>query len=137
MIGPMTNTPPLRQPCPPGACDCGREQLLQQANSDVRILLLTRTEEKRLLERLENLESLADLEKLQQRMYEQLGVRVAVAPGFNEVRSMRGIKIEIDELPGLCRKTRQALPTAIRRGLEKNPEIAYDLLNAHDLFRGI
>jgi len=108
---------------------------LQQANSDVRILLLTRTEEKRLLERLENLESLADLEKLQRRIYEQLGVRVAVAPGFNEVRSMRGIQIEIDELPGLCRKTRQAIPTAIRRGLEKHPQIAYDLLNTHDLLR--
>ncbi|MDR7022581.1 MAG: hypothetical protein ACLGID_05945 [Gammaproteobacteria bacterium] len=131
----MTNTPPLRQPCPPGACDCGREQLLQQANSDVRILLLTRTEEKRLLERLENLDSLADMEKMQRRIYEQLGVRVAVAPGFNEVRSMRGIAIQIDELPGLCRKTRQAIPTAIRRALEKRPEIAYSLLNANDLLR--
>src|SRR3990167_10459431 len=106
----MTSTPPLRQPCPPGACDCGREQLLENASSDMRILLLTRSEEKRLLERLENLESLADLEKLQRRIYEQLGVRVAVAPGFNEVRSMRGIQIEIDQLPGLCRKTRPRPP---------------------------
>ena len=79
--------------------------------------------------------TLADLEKLQRRIYEQLGVRVAVAPGFNEVRSMRGIAIQIDELPGLCRKTRQAIPTAIRRGLEKHPQIAYDLLNTHDLLR--
>lgn len=133
----MTNLPALRQPCPPGVCDCGREQLLQQANSDLRILLLTRTEEKRLLERLENLESLADLQNLQRRLYEQLGVRLAVAPGFNEVRSMRGLAIEIDELPGLCRKTRQAIPTAIRRGLAKRPEIAYALLNAHDLFRDV
>jgi hypothetical protein len=70
-------------------------------------------------------------------MHEQLGIRLAVAPGFNEVRSRRGIRIEIDELPRLCRKTRQALPTAIRRGLKKHPEIAYDLLNAHDLFRDI
>ncbi|SEE33796.1 hypothetical protein [Pseudomonas anguilliseptica] len=133
----MTSTPPLRQPCPPGACDCGRERLLENPSSDMRILLLTRSEEKRLLERLENLDSLADLEKLQRRIYEQLGVRVTVAPGFNEVRSMRGIAIQIDELPGLCRKTRQAIPTAIRRGLEKRPQIAYDLLNAHDLFRDI
>lgn len=133
----MTPTPALRQPCPPGACDCGREALLQNADSDARILLLTRTEEKRLLERLENLESLADLERMQQRIYEQLGLRVAVAPGFNEVRSMRGMAIEIDALPGLCRKTRQAIPTAIRRALEKRPEIAYSLLNAHDLFRDI
>ncbi len=110
---------------------------MQNADSDARILLLTRTEEKRLLERLENLESLADLERMQQRIYEQLGLRVAVAPGFNEVRSMRGMAIEIDSLPGLCRKTRQAIPTAIRRALEKRPEIAYSLLNSHDLFRDI
>lgn len=129
------STPPLRQPCPPGACDCGREQLLETTGSDLRILLLTRQEEKRLLERLESLESLGDLEKMQRRMYEQLGIRVLVAPGFNEVRSMRGIAIHIDELPGLCRKTRQSIPTAIRRSLEKRPEIAYSLLNAHDLLR--
>lgn len=133
----MSKPPPLRQPCPPGACDCGREDLLEHAGSDLRILLLTRAEEKRLLERLENLESLADLEKMQQRIYAQLGVRIAVAPGFNEVRSMRGIGIQIDSLPGLCRKTRQAIPTAIRRALEKRPDIAYSLLNAHDLFRDI
>ena len=36
---------------------------------------------------------------------------------------------------GLCRKTRQAIPAAIRRGLEKRPEVAYALLNAHDLLR--
>jgi hypothetical protein len=48
---------------------------------------------------------------------------------------MRGIQIVIDELPGLCRKTRQSIPAAIRRGLEKRPEIAYRLLDAHDLFR--
>jgi hypothetical protein len=133
----MTNSPALRQPCPPGACDCGREQLLDNPGSDLRILLLTRAEEKRLLERLENLESLADLQKMQQRIHEQLGVRVVVAPGFNEVRSMRGIGIHISERPGLCRKTRQAIPTAIRRALEKRPEIAYSLLNAHGLFRDI
>ena len=131
----MTSTPPLRQPCPPGACDCGRERLLENPSSDARILLLTRLEEKRLLDRLENLDSLADLEKLQKRIYEQLGIRINVAPGFNEVRSMRGIAIQIDELPGLCRKTRQSIPTAIRRGLENRPDIAYGLLNAHDLLR--
>jgi hypothetical protein len=135
MIKPMTPSFPIRQPCPPGTCNCGREQLLASADADVRIMCLTRNEEKRLLERLENLESLSDLERMQRRMYEQLGLRVHVAPGFNEVRSMRGISIQIDELPGLCRKTRQSLPAAIRRGLEKNPQIAYGLLNAHDLLR--
>jgi len=126
---------PIRQPCPPGACICEREQLLQIQGADLRILGLTRQQEKVLLERLENLKSLADLEHLQQRIYEQLGLRVSVVPGFNEVRTMRGIDIQIAEHPGLCRKTRQSIPAAIRRGMEKNPQIAYALLNANDLLR--
>ncbi|MBK5354672.1 hypothetical protein JFU37_19520 [Pseudomonas sp. TH41] len=131
----MTTSAPIRQPCPPGACDCGRDPLLETPGADVRILLLTRSEEKRLIERLENLQSLSDLERLQQRMYEQLGIRVNIAPGFNEVRTMRGISISLGELPGLCRKTRASIPAAIRRSLEKRPEIAYELLNANDLLR--
>ena len=125
----------IRQPCPPGACVCDREQLLQAPGADLRILNLTRLEEKKLLDRLEDLKSLQDLEHMQQRMYELLGIRVHVAPGHTEVKSMRGIQIVIDELPGMCRKTRQSIPAAIRRGMEKRPEIAYRLLDAHDLFR--
>ncbi|NVZ53341.1 hypothetical protein HX792_23585 [Pseudomonas sp. B6002] len=125
----------IRQPCPPGACDCQREQLLEAPGTDQRILQLTRQEEKKLLERLEDLKSLQDLERMQQLMYQQLGIRVHVAPGHTEVKSMRGIQIVIDDLPGLCRKTRQSIPAAIRRGMEKRPEIAYRLLDAHDLFR--
>ena len=106
----MTTSAPIRQPCPPGACDCGRDPLLETPGADVRILFLTRTEEKRLVERLENLQSLQDLEHLQRRMFEQLGIRVDIAPGFNEVRTMRGIGIHIGELPGLCRKTRALDP---------------------------
>ncbi|MES2821423.1 MAG: hypothetical protein V4812_20810 [Pseudomonadota bacterium] len=132
----MTLPLQTRSPCPPGACNCDRERLLDGPGADQRILLLTRQEEKRLLERLENIQSLADLERLQQRLHAQLGIRLSIAPGSGEVRSMRGIAIEIDELPGLCRKTRQAIPAAIRRGLEKTPEIAYRLLDAHDLFGG-
>ena len=135
MIGPMTPIPPLRQPCPPGACICERERLLDQPEADLRILGLTRQEEKRLLERLENLKSLADLEHLQQRMFEQLGIGVEISPSFHEVRSMRGIGIRLRDQPGLCRKTRQAIPAAIRRGLENHPQIAYELLNANDLLR--
>ncbi|NWA86375.1 MULTISPECIES: hypothetical protein [Pseudomonas] len=125
----------IRQPCPPGACVCEREQLLQAPGADLRILNLTRQEEKKLIERLEDLKSLQDLERMQQLMYQQLGIRVHVAPGYTEVKSMRGIQIVIDDLPGLCRKTRQSIPAAIRRGMEKRPEIAYRLLDAHDLFR--
>ncbi|MDF9773861.1 hypothetical protein [Pseudomonas baetica] len=131
----MTTTAPIRSPCPPGACDCGRDPLLETPGADLRILFLTRNEEKRLIERLENLQSLSDLEHLQRRMFEQLGIRVDIAPGFNEVRTMRGIGIQIGELPGLCRKTRANIPAAIRRAMEKRPEIAYALLNANDLLR--
>jgi hypothetical protein len=135
MMEAMTTSAPLRSPCPPGACICGRDPLLEMPGADLRILRLTREEEKRLLARLEMLKDLNDLKHLQQRMFEQLGIRVDVAPGFNEVRTMRGIAIQIDELPGLCRKTRAAIPAAIRRGLENHPEIAFELLNAHDLLR--
>ncbi|MBA4360805.1 MULTISPECIES: hypothetical protein [Pseudomonas] len=131
----MTTSAPIRSPCPPGACICGRDPLLETPGADVRILFLTRQEEKRLLDRLENLESLADLERLQNRMYAQLGIRVDIVPSFNEVRTMRGIGITLGELPGLCRKTRQSIPAAIRRSLEKRPEIAFEILNANDLLR--
>lgn len=126
---------PLRQPCPPGACDCGREVLLEDPQGDLRILRLTRQEEQRLLERLECIRDLEDLEHMQRRMFEQLGLRLTIVPGFNEVRSMRGIEIRIEALPGLCRKTRQAIPAAIRRGLERTPEIAWRLLDSFDLLR--
>jgi hypothetical protein len=125
----------IRQPCPPGACVCDRERLLDAPEADLRILNLTRQEEKKLLDRLEDLKSLQDLQHMQQRMYDLLGIRVHIAPGHTEVKSMRGIQIVIDALPGMCRKTRQSIPAAIRRGLEKRPEIAYRLLDAHDLFR--
>ncbi|WP_433766495.1 hypothetical protein [Pseudomonas putida] len=131
----MTTSAPIRQPCPPGACDCGRDPLLETPGADVRILFLTRNEEKRLIERLENLSSFNDLQHLQRRMFDQLGIRVNIAPGFNEVRTMRGINIQVGELPGLCRKTRASIPAAIRRAMEKYPEIAYDVLNANDLLR--
>ncbi|MBV7550253.1 hypothetical protein KW849_28655 [Pseudomonas sp. PDM26] len=131
----MTTTAAIRSPCPPGACDCGRDPLLETPGADLRILFLTRNEEKRLIERLENLQSLSDLEHVQRRMFEQLGIRLKIAPGFNEVRTMRGIGIQVGELPGLCRKTRANIPAAIRRAMEKHPEIAYELLNANDLLR--
>ena len=88
----MTTTAPIRSPCPPGACDCGRDPLLETPGADLRILFLTRNEEKRLIERLENLQSLSDLEHLQRRMLEQLGIRVDIAPGFTH--DTHGIEVE-------------------------------------------
>ena len=125
---------PVRVECPPGACVCLREQLLNQPGADLRILMLTREEEKKLLERLEGISSLPDLEHMQQLIEQQLGVKIVIAPGNNEVRTMRGIQIDMPDMPGLCRKTRQSIPAAIRKGLEHRPEIAWALLDAHDLF---
>ncbi|MET1114713.1 MAG: hypothetical protein ABWY08_07110 [Comamonas sp.] len=131
------NTPapfPLRPECPPGACNCGRDALLQQPQADLRIMRLTRDEEKRLLQRLENISSLADLRHMQQRIQEQLGLEVQIHTSGREVRTLRGITILVVERPGLCRKTRQAIPAAIKRSLELRPEIAFELLDEESLF---
>lgn len=130
MLEDMNASLPTRSPCPPGACDCGRDTL-----QDSRILLLTRQEEKRLLERLENVKSLEDLQHMQRKLFENLGIRLQINPSYNEVRTMRGFNIQIEALPGLCRKTRQSIPAAVRRALERQPEIAYRLLDAQDLLR--
>jgi Trp operon repressor len=132
----MNSLPPLRQPCPPGVCICRHRELLDDPRADLRVLLLTRHEERRLLERLESIRELSDLERLQRRMHEQLGIRLTVEPGHNEVRSMRGLHIQLADQPGLCRKTRKAIPAAIRRALEAHPEVAWRLLDSFDLLGG-
>lgn len=128
---------PIRQPCPPGACVCNRDALLETPGSDIRVLRLTREEEKKLIARLESLSSLSDLQHMQERMHALLGISVTITPGPNEVRTVRSLQIDIADQPGLCNKTRQTLPAAIRRGLERNPSIIYDLLNSHDLLGGM
>ncbi len=125
---------PLRTECPPGACICGRDALLVQTDGDLRVLRLTRDDEKRLLQRLENLTSLSDLRHMEARIEQQLGVRLEINISPNVVRTLRGITILVVEQPGLCRKTRQAIPAAIKRSLEQRPEIAYELLNVGGLF---
>jgi len=131
----MMNTPfPLRTECPPGTCVCDRDALLQAPNGDMRVLMLTRTEEKKMLERLESLESLADLRKMRERMEQQLGIRLSITQSPNEVRSLRGIAILVLEQPGLCRKTRQAIPAAIKKSMDARPQITFDLLDEGGLF---
>jgi hypothetical protein len=125
---------PIRTECPPGACNCGREALLQNPEGDLRILRLTRDDEKQLLKRLENLSSLSDLKHMQARMEQQVGIRLSFSISPNEVRSLRGIAILVCEQPGLCRKTRQAIPAAIKRSLELQPAIAHEILNIGGLF---
>ena len=127
---------PIRKECPPGACVCDRKALLNDPQADTRILKLTREEESKLIARLEMLSSLADLKKMESRMHEQLGIVLTITPSAREVRTLRGISIQLQEQPGLCRKTRQAIPAAIRRCLEKSPDIAYAILDAHDLLDG-
>ncbi|MCY0911625.1 hypothetical protein [Massilia antarctica] len=124
---------PIRTECPPGACVCQRDVLLADADSDTRILRLTREEEKKLLAHIENIASYEDLNKLAERLDSQLGVVLRITPSNNEVRSARGLSIVLADRPGLCRKTRQAVPTAIRRCLDRHPEIIYAILDAHDL----
>jgi hypothetical protein len=125
---------PIRTECPPGACNCGRDALLQNPDADVRVMRLTREDEKQLLRRLENLNSLSDLKHIEERLVLQLGIRLSINTSLNEVRSLRGITILVHEQLGLCRKTRQAIPAAIRRSLEQQPEIAHEILNVGGLF---
>jgi hypothetical protein len=130
---------PIRTECPPGACVCGRDALLAAAEygqPDLRVLMLTREEEKRLVERLENLGSLTQLRHMQERMHAQLGIRLTITPSPNEVRSLRGISILVHEQPGLCKKTRQSIPAAIKKSMDAHPEIAFELLNEGGLFAG-
>lgn len=108
--------------------------MLVQTDGDLRVLRLTRDDEKRLLQRLENLTSLSDLRHMEARIEQQLGVRLEINISPNVVRTLRGITILVVEQPGLCRKTRQAIPAAIKRSLEQRPEIAYELLNVGGLF---
>ncbi|ESH97175.1 MULTISPECIES: hypothetical protein [Cupriavidus] len=124
---------PIRKECPPGACVCGREQLLDDPQADIRVLRLTKEEEKRLIARLEDVRTLDDLRRMQQRMYELLGITVTIEPSIHGVRTVRGFNIELAEQLGLCKKTRQTIPAAIRRCLERHPEIAYAILDAQGL----
>ena len=113
---------------------CQRDELLAQPDADLRVLLLTRHEEQRLVERLERVASLADLRHILGLIQRQLGVVVTIAPGPNEVRTLRGVLIHVEPLPGLCRKTRKAIPAAIRRALDARHEIIFELLNENSLF---
>jgi hypothetical protein len=42
--------------------------------------------------------------------------------------------IVLEDRPGLCKKVRQSVPAAVRRCLTMRPEIAWAILDSHDLF---
>jgi hypothetical protein len=125
---------PIRTECPPGACVCDRDRLLAEADADLRPLLLTRMEEQKLIERIEGITSYDGLKRLQERIRANLGVELKITPGPNEVRTLRGILIVLEDRPGLCKKVRQSIPAAVRKVLDRNPEITWAILDAHDLF---
>ena len=125
---------PLRTECPPGACVCDRDRLLAEPEADLRPLRLTRTEEQRLLERIEGIASYDELKRLQERIRTNLGVELKITPSPKEVRTLRGILIVLEDRPGLCKKVRQSIPAAVRKALDRHPEITYAILDAHDLF---
>lgn len=124
----------LREECPRGLCTCERDDLLGKPDGDVRILQLTKWQEKQLIQRIEAISSYADLKHVEARMYAQLGIVLHISPGLNEVRTVRGLNIVLAEQQGLCRKTRQTIPAAIRKCLERNPAITYAILDAEGLF---
>lgn len=125
---------PIRKECPPGACTCERELLDADPSRDCRILQLTAAEEKKLLARIESVTDHAGLMRLAQKMQDMLGMELSITPSDRGVRTVHGFNIQLMARPGLCRKTRQAVPAAVRKCLENNPAIAYAILDAQDLF---
>jgi len=125
---------PLRVECPPGACVCAREQVLSDPAADRRPLLIDRQQEQRLIERIGRVDSFVDLQHVQDLIRKNVGSELRIAPGSNEVRTVRGIVIVLEERPGLCKKLRQSVPAAVRRRLAERPEIAWAILDANDLF---
>jgi hypothetical protein len=125
---------PIRTECPPGACVCDRDRLLVEPDADIRPLRLTRAEEQRLLDRIETITTYEQLLKLQAAVERNLGTPLIIEPGPNEVRTLRGIVIRLEDRPGLCKKVRQSVPAAVRKLLEREPAIAYAILDARDLF---
>ncbi|OYO27626.1 hypothetical protein [Janthinobacterium sp. PC23-8] len=127
----------IRRQCPPQLCDCAREPLLQDAQADLAILRLNLTQEKHLLAHIETISTLEGLRKLERNLQKNLGVVLRIAPASGEVRTVRGFQIQLLEQPGLCRKTRAAIPAAVRRCLVAHPEIAFAILNENDLLGGL
>lgn len=124
----------MRIECPPGACVCERDLVLADPQADRRPMLLTRQEELKLIARIERVDSYADLQHVQALIRRNLGAELRIAPGPNEVRTVRGILVVLEERPGLCKKVRQSIPAAVRRCLNARPEIAWAILDANDLF---
>lgn len=125
---------PIRVECPPGACVCEHERVRNDPHADHRRLRITRQEELRLLARIEKIDSYADLRHVQALVRDNIGAELRIAPGPNEVRTVRGIVVVLEDRPGLCKKVRQSVAAAVRRCLDRQPQIMYALLDAHDLF---
>lgn len=124
---------PIRVECPPGLCECQREQLLGDPASDKRVLMLTREQEKKLLERIDRIDSYDQLLHVQKLMFDQLGIELRITPSARGVRTVLGLSIQLADMPGLCRRTRESVPAAIRRCMKQHPQIVFDLLDAQDL----
>ncbi|WP_296949765.1 hypothetical protein [uncultured Massilia sp.] len=125
---------PIRVECPPGSCTCERDRLQDDPAADQRPLRLTRAEEARLIARIERVDTYADLLHVQRLVERNLGAALTIVPGPHEVRTVRGIVIRLEEQPGLCRKVRQSVPAAVRRMLDRRPEVAWAILDADGLF---
>lgn len=126
----------LRHHCPPALCNCGLADLAANPQADLRVLRLTQAEEKKLIAHIDAIDSYPQLLRVGEKLHQQLGLTLQLAPGPNEVRTVRGIVVQLAAHPGLCRKTRQNVAAAVRRCLERHPDICYQLLDSHDLLGG-
>ena len=83
---------PIRKECPPGACVCGRVRLLDDPQAVIRGVRLSKEEEKRLIARLEDVQTLDDLRRMQEKMHALLGITVTIEPSIHGVRTVRGLQ---------------------------------------------
>ena len=67
-------------------------------------------------------------------MQQLLGIALSITPSANEVRTVRGFTIELGGVAGTVPEDQQSIPAAVRRCLDQHPEIAFAILDAHDLF---
>jgi predicted Zn-ribbon and HTH transcriptional regulator len=78
--GPQPAAAPLRVECPPGACVCDRARVLADPQLDQRPLTITRQQELKLIERIERVDSLADLQHVQGLIHKNIGATLHIAP---------------------------------------------------------
>ena len=124
---------PSASPARPGACVCERERL-EAPGADRRILLPDPPGRAAPGRPPGSPAAWKTTEHLR-RMEEQLGIRLRIAPAFGECAACAASACASRSSRGSAARPARRFPPPSAAALEKRPEVAYALLNAHDLLR--